>query len=109
MVKEVKKIASGLNDKRPKFLKLISFNDWDILIVEHKYRLTRFGFNYFNSMLNKNNQKIEVTNEYIDKSKNEEFIEDLISIITSFCGRFHGVNRKVKINKIINKIKDLDK
>lgn len=109
VVKEVKEIASGINDERPKFLKLISSNDWDVLIVEHKDRLTRFGFNYFNPILNKNNQKIEVINECVDKSKNQELTEDLIAIITSFCGRFHGANRKEKTNKIINEIKDLDK
>lgn len=96
VVKEVKEIASGLNDERPKFSKIIASNFWDILLVEHKDRLTRFGFNYFNLVLNKNNQKVEVINEAIDKTKNQELTEDLIAIITSFCGRFHGANRKEK-------------
>lgn len=108
VVKEVKEIASGLNDERPKFSKILTSNDWDILLVEHKDRLTRFGFNYFNLMLNKNNQKVEVINETIDKTKNQELTEDLIAIITSFCGRFHGANRKEKTNKIIENIKNLE-
>lgn len=108
VVKEVKEIASGLNDERPKFSKILTSNDWDILLVEHKDRLTRFGFNYFNLMLNKNSQKVEVINETIDKPKNQELTEDLIAIITSFCGRFHGANRKEKTNKIIENIKNLE-
>lgn len=108
VVKEVKEIASGLNDERPKFSKILTSNDWDILLVEHKDRLTRFGFNYFNLMLNKNNQKVEVINETIDKTKNQELTEDLIAIVTSFCGRFHEANRKEKTNKIIENIKTLE-
>ena len=108
IVKEIKEVASGLNDERPKLQKIISSNNWDVLIVEHKDILTRFGFNYFNSMLNKSNQRVEVINEHIDKAKNQELTEDLIAIITSFCGRFHGANRKEKTNKIINEIRGIE-
>lgn len=48
VVDEISEIASGLNDSRPKLNKILMQNDWDILLVEHKDRLTRFGFNYFN-------------------------------------------------------------
>lgn len=108
IVKEVKEIASGLNDERGKLSKLLQSNDWDVLIVEHKDRLTRLGFNYFNLMLSKGNQKVEVINECLDKSKSEELTEDLIAIVTSFCGRFHGDNRKEKTKKIIKGIKEIE-
>ena len=100
VVKEVKEIASGLNDERPKLQKIISSNDWDVLIVEHKDRLTRFGFNYFNSMLNKSNQRVEVINECIDKSKNQELTEDLIAIITFFAEDFMGLTEKKKLIRL---------
>ena len=48
IVKEVKEIGSGLNDNRQKLNNLFEkeLNSFDILLVEHKDRLTRFGFNY---------------------------------------------------------------
>jgi putative uncharacterized protein ST2468 len=106
VVREVKEIASGLNDERKKLDSILQSRDWDILLVEHKDRLTRFGFNYFNSMLNKNNQKVEAINNSIKKDKDEELVEDLVAIITSFAGRIYGKNRKKKTEKIIEELKD---
>ncbi len=42
----VKEVGSGVNDARPKLLKLLNQRDYQILLVEHKDRLTRFGFNF---------------------------------------------------------------
>lgn len=103
VVDEISEIASGLNDSRPKLNKILMKNDWDILLVEHKDRLTRFGFNYFN-ILEKCGQKVEAIN--IKETKNEELVDDFVSIITSFCGRIYGSNRKKKTTEIIEKIKE---
>ena len=42
----VKEIGSGVNDTRPKLLKLLTNPTITLNVVEHKDRLTRFGFNY---------------------------------------------------------------
>jgi len=42
----VKEIGSGVNDGRQKLVRLLKRKDWDVLLVEHKDRLSRFGFNY---------------------------------------------------------------
>ena len=101
VIKEIKEIASGLNDNRRKLNSILEKDDWDILLVEHKDRLTRFGFNYFN-ILEKNNQRIEVINKV--EEKDEDLMNDFISIVTSFCGRIYGRKRKEKIKKIIEEI-----
>lgn len=44
--KTVSELASGLNDHRPKLLKLLTDLTIGIIIIEHRDRLTRFGFNY---------------------------------------------------------------
>lgn len=62
IISETKETASGLNDKRPKLKKLLQDKEFDILIVEHKDRLTRFGFNYIETLLNTMDKKIEVIN-----------------------------------------------
>ncbi len=44
--KIVKEIGSGLNDNRKKLAKILVDPNYNILIVEHKDRLARFGTNY---------------------------------------------------------------
>lgn len=97
----VKEIASGMNDSRPKLIKLFNKNPTKI-IIEHKDRLTRFGFNYIEYFLNKQNCQIVVINR--DKQKDDDLMKDLVSVVTSFCCRLYGL-RKTK-NKM-SKIKEL--
>lgn len=106
IVREVKEIASGLNDDRKQLNSILNSSDWDILVVEHKERLTRFGFNYFTTLLKQLDKSVEVINETVEKTKNEELMNDFISIITSFCGRLYGSNRKTKSKEIIEKLNE---
>ena len=53
IVKEIKEVGSGLNDKRPYLEKVFTVDNWDILIVEHKDRLARFGTNYISLLFYK--------------------------------------------------------
>ena len=107
VVKEIKEISSGLNDNRAKLNNLLK-NDLDtfsILLVEHKDRLTRFGFNYIDIMLNTHNKKIEVIN-LVDNDR-EDLVQDFISVITSFCARVYGQRRsKRKTEALIKELKD---
>jgi putative resolvase len=47
----VKEIASGVNDSRPKLLALLKDQQTTRIVVEHKDRLTRFGFRYLETLL----------------------------------------------------------
>src|SRR6266480_6733725 len=47
----VKEIASGVNDSRPKLLSLLKDSSITLLVVEHRDRLTRFGFRYVETLL----------------------------------------------------------
>ena len=47
----VKEIASGVNDHQPKFLALLAASSITTLVVEHKDRVTRFGFQYIETLL----------------------------------------------------------
>lgn len=106
IIDEVKEIASGLNENRRKFNLILERTDYDILLVEHKDRLIRFGYNYIEILLNNKRQRIEVINNTESKDKTQELTEDFISIVTSFCGRLYGTNRKKKTKEIIDTIKD---
>jgi len=95
IVKIIEEIGSGMNDNRKKLNSILNLNnsDFNYLIVEHKDRLTRFGFNYIETLLNIKNQNIIIVNKTDDK--NIDIMEDLISIIYSFSARIYG-NRKAK-------------
>lgn len=107
VVKEIKEVGSGLNDKRAKLNNLLE-NDLDtfsILLVEHKDRLTRFGFNYIDILLKTHNKEIEVIN--LVDSDREDLVQDFISVITSFCARVYGQRRsKLKTEALIKELED---
>ena len=50
MSQVVKEIGSGVNDSRPKFLKLLIDPTVIVIVVEHKDRATRFGFRYLETL-----------------------------------------------------------
>lgn len=51
MVAVVKEIASSVNDSRPKLLALLQDQTITRLVLEHKDRLTRFGFRYLEVLM----------------------------------------------------------
>jgi putative resolvase len=99
----IKEIGSGLNDARPLLLKLLNDVTIDIILVEHKDRLTRFGFKYIETLMELQGRKIEVINN-LDDDK-DDLIQDFISIITSFCARIYGQRRsKRSTEKLIKEL-----
>lgn len=106
VVDEVKEIASGINDQRPKLRKIFKRDDYGILLSEHRDRLTRFGFYYIKDLLKEKGVEVEVINEIENYDKDKEMMDDFISIVTSFCHRLYGRNRKKKTEKIIGDIKN---
>lgn len=100
IVGNVKEIGSGLNDSRIKLLKLFKQSDWNILLVENKDRLTRFGFNYIETLLNMMGKEIIVVNK-VDDDKSD-LIQDLVSIIYSFSARMYGLRKKKNKQEVID-------
>lgn len=87
----VMEIASGMNDSRPKLLKIISDPSITHIVVINKDRLTRFGFNYIESLLKMQNRHVVVLNREAEDEK--DLFEDLVSIVTSFCAKLYGKRR----------------
>lgn len=102
--KVVKEIGSGLNDNRPKLQSLLADKSINLILVEHKDRLTRFGFNYIQTLLANSNRTVEVVNNL--ESPKEDLIADFTSVITSFCARIYGQHRSKR--KTEQLIKDLE-
>jgi len=105
IINEISEIGSGMNDHRTKLIKLLNkINDWDVIVVENKDRLTRFGFHYIKTILNQFGKDIIIINE--TNNEKTDLINDLVSIIYSFSTRIYGLrkakNKKEEILKIIN-------
>ena len=94
--------ASGLNDKRPKLMKLLTDKSVTKIVVEHKDRLTRFGYNYINELWA---GEIVIVNEVQEDEK--DLMQDFVSIITSFTARLYGLRRSKR--KTEQLIKELEK
>jgi len=84
----VKEVASGVNDNRPKLKALLEKKDFDVLLVEHKDRLTRFGFGWFEVLCP---FRLEVVN--VAENCTNDLMEDLVAILTSFSARLYGQRR----------------
>ena len=95
-------IGSGLNYNRKKWNKLIDDcleGNVQTIIIAHKDRFIRFGYDWFERLLKKQGTEIVVVkNEKLSPS--EELIQDLISIIHVFSCRIYGLRKyKQKIQK----------
>jgi putative resolvase len=87
VAKEVTEIASGLNDSRPKFLKLLADPTIGTIIVEHKDRSTRFGWTYITTLMEAQGRRMEAV--FPDETK-DDLVNDFVSIITSMAARIYG-------------------
>ena len=94
----IKEIGGGMNFKRKKFLALMdAIADGEVkhLIVAHKDRLVRFGFDLIQHLAERQGCKIEVVNQE-SLSPQEEMTEDLLSIVHTFSCRLYGMRKYTK-------------
>jgi len=83
----VTEIGSGLNGKRPKLLKLLQDTNVQIILVEHRDRLMRFGSEYVEAALASQGRKIVIMDSTEVK---DDLVTDMISVLTSFCASLYG-------------------
>jgi putative resolvase len=103
----IKDIGSGINFKR-KGLKTILEQavkgNIGQIVVTHKDRLCRFGFDLIENIITQFNGEILVL-DHKEASKEQELVDDLVSIITVFSSRIYGL-RSHSIKKQIEASKD---
>lgn len=101
----IKEVGSGLNDMRQNLQRVLADKTVTRIVVEHKDRLTRFGFNYIKTLFG---GEIVVINEA--KEDREDLMSDFISVITSFCARVYGLRRnRRRTEKILEELKNENK
>ena len=104
----IQDIGSGLNFKRKGFttlLERILLGEIAEVVVAHRDRLCRFGFEFVEFIANKFGTNIVVLGE-ASLSPQEELVGDIISIINVFSSRIRGLR---KYNKQIKEDKDISK
>ena len=96
-------IGSGINYQKPglkKLIEKINKKEVDVIVVLYKDRLLRFGFDLVEYFAKLNNVSIEVLDK-INKTQDQELVEDLIQIITVFSCKLQG-KRKTKTKEILS-------
>lgn len=88
IVQSVTEIASGVNDQRPKLIKLLNTPNWGVLIVEHKDRLDRIGFSWFKHFLSLLGKDVIVVDSTTDSDEGK--MEDIFSILYSYAASEYG-------------------
>lgn len=101
-------IASGMNENRNKFNKLIDEviqGNISKIFISYKDRLSRFGYSYFEKLFEKFGCAIECLGSTDEKTYEQELTEDLISIIHHFSMKMYS-NRRNKLKEIEKILKD---
>ena len=98
----VQEIGGGMNFKRKQFLNIldrIQRGEIENLLVAHKDRLARFGFDLFHHIAAENGCEIIIVNQD-SLSPQREMVEDLMSIVHTFSCRLYGMRKyKAEIKK----------
>lgn len=87
IVDAVKEIGSGLNGHRKHMLRLLGSAQIQTILVEHRERLTRFGFEYVEATLAAQNRRIVVIDP---EEMKDDIVRDMTEVLTSMCARRYG-------------------
>ncbi len=101
----ISEIAGGMNFKRKKFVKLMDrviAGEISKIIIAHKDRLCRFGFDFFSRLCDTHGTELVVVNNQ-SLSPEKEMVEDLMAIIHTFSCRLYGLRSYKK--KLKNELK----
>lgn len=96
--KVIEDYGSGLNYNRKNWNNLLTDvmeQKIKTIIITHKDRFIRFGYDWFEKFCNKFNTSIIVVNNE-DLSPQQELVEDIISILHVFSCRLYGLRKYKK-------------
>ena len=103
-VEFIEEVGGGLNFKRKKFLSLmtdIGRREIKTLILAHRDRLTRFGFEWFAHYAKSNGCEVLVLNQE-RLSPEQEMVQDLMTIVHCFSSRLYGLrNYRKKLDEAL--------
>jgi predicted site-specific integrase-resolvase len=95
----ISEIGGGLSFKRRKFRNLIrqiECGEVSVLVVAHKDRLARFGFDLIDYLCELHGTKLVVVNSE-SLSPEREMKEDMLAIVDCFSSRLYGLRSYQKV------------
>lgn len=105
---QFEEIKSGMSNERPKFheiIRMVLQGKIQILVIENKDRLIRFGFDLLEQIFRYFGTQIIVLNDVLEnKTYEQELTEDLISIVHNFAMKSYSHRRK--LNKIRKELEE---
>jgi predicted site-specific integrase-resolvase len=97
----IKDIGSGVNLNRRGLRKIIDLaieGKIEEVVVVHKDRLCRFGYELIEDLIFKySNGKITIINEVENKEPKEELVEDVLQIMNIFVAKMNGLRKYNKL------------
>jgi len=100
----VEEVGGGLNLKRKKFVALmdqIEARQISHLVIAHKDRLVRFGYQWFERFCAEHGTGLLVLNNE-QLSPEQEMVQDLLTIVHCFSARLYGLrNYRKKLNEAL--------
>jgi len=87
IVSAVKEIGSGLNGHRKTLLTLLRNPQVTCILIEHRERLMRFGFEYVEAAMAAQHRWIIVVD---DDEVADDIVRDTTEVLTSLCARLYG-------------------
>lgn len=98
--------ASGLNEKRVGLQSLINNAErgtFTVLAITQKDRLTRFGFDYLERLLKVYGVQIIILGEQSPKNISEELLQDFMSLLASFSGKYYRLRGYQQQSQLLTK------
>ena len=83
----VKEIGSGLDGDRRQLRCVVGDHTVRTIVVEHRERLCRFGFEYVEAALAGRGARIVVMDE---EEHEDDLVRDVTEVMTSLCARLYG-------------------
>jgi putative resolvase len=103
-VEFIEEVGGGLNFRRKRFLALmdeIGRREVRMLILAHRDRLTRFGFEWFEHYAQTHGCEVLVLNQE-RLSPEQEMVQDLMTIVRCFSSRLYGLrNYRKKLDEAL--------
>lgn len=103
----ISEVGSGMNFKRKKFIEImesVSRKEIKLIVIAHKDRLARFGFEFIEWFCNSNNCQIEIIN-HTYKTPQQELVDDFMAIMHCFSSKLYFLRRyKDEIKKEVEQL-----
>jgi predicted site-specific integrase-resolvase len=110
LVSVITEQSSGLNENRRglrRLFRLVSKDQGDVVMVEFKDRLARFGYAYIQEALRFHGVEIELLEQQETRDATREMVQDMLAIVAVFAAKLYGARSKTFQQKVKQAMKEI--